>query len=83
MAHYKYELIDGEIEVGDRVVYGVFYGIVRGFNEDHTLATIDFSNGENEKYLVLKKKVSKLKRCGEGGLVNNKEKQKGDILCQV
>lgn len=61
---YKYELIDGEIEVGDKVLYGVFYGIVKGFNKGHTLATVDFSNGANEPNLTLMEKISELKRCG-------------------
>jgi hypothetical protein len=61
----KYMLINGEIEVGDTVLYGVFYGIVKGFNKDHTLATVDFSNGDNEPTLILMKKISQLKRCGD------------------
>lgn len=58
-------LIDGEIEVGDTVLYGVFYGVVKGFNKGHTLATVDFSNGGNEPNLILMEKISKLKRCGD------------------
>ena len=60
----KYELIDGEIQVGDKVLYGVFYGVIKGFNKTKTLATVDFSNGENEPNLILEEKVSELKRCG-------------------
>lgn len=59
----KYMLIDGEIEVGDKVLYGVFYGIVKGFNKGHTLATVDFSNGGNDQNLILMEEISQLKRC--------------------
>lgn len=61
---YKYELIDGDIEVGDKVLYGVFYGTVKGFNTSHTIATVDFSNGRNEPDLIIMRKLSELKRCG-------------------
>lgn len=49
---YKYELIGGEIKVGDKVLHGVFYGVVKGFSKDHKLATVDFSNGANEPNLM-------------------------------
>lgn len=65
---YKYELIDGDIEVGDKVQCGVFYGIVIGFNKDHSIATVDFSNGRNEKDLIIQRKLSELKRCGKVNL---------------
>lgn len=69
---YKYELIEGEIEIGDKVLCGVFYGIVNGFNKDHTIATVDFSNGRNEPDLIILRKLSKLKRCGAQVTVKEK-----------
>jgi hypothetical protein len=40
------------IRVGDKILYGVFYGEVLGFNRSRTKVTVDFSNGAREPNLV-------------------------------
>ena len=42
----------GEIERGNKVKYGVFYGIVRGFTPKKDKVYVDFSNGAEEPTLM-------------------------------